>query len=237
MISESVIVLPEDPVPVRALPEGPGTGTVVIEEPHQTEVIFASVGAPGPKGDPGPQGPMGPMGGTGAQGPAGATGPAGPKGDTGDTGPSGPTGATGLTGPKGDTGDTGPQGIQGQIGPQGGTGPTGAPGASGDIGPTGPTGTPGDDAFVVEVNGGYHNRPDLDAVVFIGPDDPSADMMPGDTWINTADSDGPTYLSTADTDVLRVQPTDPVLTGPGLWIQTGLGSTGTGITFWIEDGT
>lgn len=30
--------------------------------------------------------------------------------------------------------------------------------------------------------------------------------------------------------------TNPNLTGPGLWIQTGLGPGGTGFTFWFEDG-
>jgi hypothetical protein len=33
-----------------------------------------------------------------------------------------------------------------------------------------------------------------------------------------------------------VQPTDPIMTEPGLWIQTGLGTDGTGITLWVEDG-
>jgi hypothetical protein len=35
---------------------------------------------------------------------------------------------------------------------------------------------------------------------------------------------------------LVVSPTNPGLTQPGLWVQTGLGS-GTDMTFWIEDGT
>lgn len=35
---------------------------------------------------------------------------------------------------------------------------------------------------------------------------------------------------------LFVQNADPVMTEPGLWVQTGLGDDGTGFTFWIEDG-
>lgn len=34
-----------------------------------------------------------------------------------------------------------------------------------------------------------------------------------------------------------VSTTNPGLTAPGLWVQTGLGTDGTGITFWVEDGT
>jgi hypothetical protein len=33
-----------------------------------------------------------------------------------------------------------------------------------------------------------------------------------------------------------VQDTDPGLTAPGIWIQTGLAPGGTGFTFWFEDG-
>jgi hypothetical protein len=33
-----------------------------------------------------------------------------------------------------------------------------------------------------------------------------------------------------------VSSVNPNLTEPGLWIETGLGSDGTGFTFWIEDG-
>jgi hypothetical protein len=35
--------------------------------------------------------------------------------------------------------------------------------------------------------------------------------------------------------VQHTQPTIPVATS-GLWVQTGLGTNGTGFTFWIEDG-
>lgn len=39
----------------------------------------------------------------------------------------------------------------------------------------------------------------------------------------------------ADVNNIIVSRTNPHLTQPGLWIQTGI--NGTGITFWIEDGT
>lgn len=35
---------------------------------------------------------------------------------------------------------------------------------------------------------------------------------------------------------LFVQPLDPAMTGPGLWIHTGLGLGGDDVTFWVEDG-
>lgn len=35
---------------------------------------------------------------------------------------------------------------------------------------------------------------------------------------------------------LVVSSTNPHLSSPGVWVQTGLGSAGTGMTFWIEDG-
>lgn len=41
---------------------------------------------------------------------------------------------------------------------------------------------------------------------------------------------------TAGPDNVVVGPTN-TLTRKGLWIQTGLGSDGKGITFWVEDGT
>lgn len=35
---------------------------------------------------------------------------------------------------------------------------------------------------------------------------------------------------------LYVQGSDPGMTYPGLWVQTGLGPDGSDYTFWIEDG-
>ena len=37
-------------------------------------------------------------------------------------------------------------------------------------------------------------------------------------------------------DQVYVQDTNPGLTGPGIWIQTGLAPGGTGFTWWFEDG-
>lgn len=34
-----------------------------------------------------------------------------------------------------------------------------------------------------------------------------------------------------------VSPTNPGLTAPGIWIQTGLGADGTDWTLWFEDGS
>jgi hypothetical protein len=38
------------------------------------------------------------------------------------------------------------------------------------------------------------------------------------------------------TQQVYVQTTNPGLTGPGIWIETGLAPGGTGFTFWFEDG-
>lgn len=35
---------------------------------------------------------------------------------------------------------------------------------------------------------------------------------------------------------VHVSPDQPLKTGPYLWVQTGLGGSGTDFTFWIEDG-
>ena len=35
---------------------------------------------------------------------------------------------------------------------------------------------------------------------------------------------------------LWVSNTQPAFSGPGIWVQTGLGADGAGFTFWIEDG-
>jgi len=54
---------------------------------------------------------------------------------------------------------------------------------------------------------------------------------PGDLWVATN-----VGAATSLTN-FSVGPNNPSLTGPGLWIQTGLGDDGTGVTFWVEDGT
>lgn len=52
----------------------------------------------------------------------------------------------------------------------------------------------------------------------------------GDRWLDTS-------VDTATSTNFVVSSANPGLTNPGLWVQTGLGSDGTGVTFWIEDGT
>lgn len=52
----------------------------------------------------------------------------------------------------------------------------------------------------------------------------------GDRWLDTS-------LDTVPSTNFAVSAVNPGLTNPGLWVQTGLGSDGTGVTFWIEDGT
>lgn len=60
---------------------------------------------------------------------------------------------------------------------------------------------------------------------------PTAPANPqvGDRWLDPA--------SDTLTTNFAVSATNPGLINPGLWVQTGLGADGTGITFWIEDGT
>lgn len=41
---------------------------------------------------------------------------------------------------------------------------------------------------------------------------------------------------TSGAQQVYVQPTNPNMTEPGIWIQTGLAPGGTGFTFWFEDG-
>lgn len=90
----------------------------------------------------------------------------------------------------------------------------------------------GANAFVVQRAGQYPPRPSLPSVTFIGTINPDTLglMVVGDIWINTADSDGPKYLAGS------IGPTNPNLTVPGVWWQTGLGADGSGMTLWIEDG-
>jgi hypothetical protein len=54
----------------------------------------------------------------------------------------------------------------------------------------------------------------------------------------------PTILPSGDTlegsgggaTQVYVQDTNPSMTTPGIWIETGVGPGGTGFTFWFEDG-
>ncbi|HEY5549738.1 MAG TPA: hypothetical protein VIK37_00825 [Candidatus Saccharimonadales bacterium] len=44
-------------------------------------------------------------------------------------------------------------------------------------------------------------------------------------------------LSSNNSSNLFIQNSNPAAAGPFMWVQTGLGSSGQGITFWIEDGS
>ena len=143
-------------------------------------------------------------------GPQGPAGPQGATGPTGATGPQGLQGETGATGPAGPQGQQGIQGPQGEVGPQGVQGPAGPIGPQGIQGETGPEGPP-------------------------GPTGPSGQQGPeGPQGVQ-----GPQGIQGVQGEAgpqnLFVQADDPVMTGPGLWIQTGLGD-GDEVTFWIEDG-
>lgn len=43
-------------------------------------------------------------------------------------------------------------------------------------------------------------------------------------------------LSASSNTPLFIQSSNPGAAGPFMWVQTGLGSNGKGMTFWIEDG-
>ena len=54
----------------------------------------------------------------------------------------------------------------------------------------------------------------------------------GEYWVDTSAVAGTVAAST-----FHVGPTEPVFTGQGMWVQTGLGPDGTDSTIWINDGT
>lgn len=101
----------------------------------------------------------------------------------------------------------------GPQGPRGADGYQGVDGAQGPVGPVGPIGPVG---------------PKGDAATAYVSDTEPATAAPGDFWIDSdpLDSEVPAEL--------RVGPTNPNLTEPGLWVQTGLPNGG--YTLWIEDG-
>jgi hypothetical protein len=164
-----------------------------------------------------------------ASGPAltGPTGPQGVKGDTGDTGPQGLIGLTGATGL------TGPQGAQGIQGIQGNTGPAGDRGPTGLTGPEGPAGPAGADSVVPGPQGpagptGPEGPAGAAGEVPEAPTDGQQYARKNAGWVVVTGGSG--------TPEVYVQDTDPGLTNPGIWIQTGLGPGGLGFTFWFEDG-
>ena len=54
----------------------------------------------------------------------------------------------------------------------------------------------------------------------------------GEYWVDTA-----AVAGTVSSGTFYVGPTDPGFANEGVWVQTGLGDSGTDFTIWIEDGT
>lgn len=155
------------------------------------------------------EGPQGPQGIQGIQGETGPQGPIGLQGPVGaDSTVPGPTGPAGATGPAGPTGSQGIQGETGETGPEGPEGPEGPQGPTGSTGATGPQGLQGIQGIQ-------------------GP--PGAGVI---AWEDITDK--PATFPTEPQ--IYVQGTDPGMTEPGVWIQTGLAPGGAGFTFWFEDG-
>lgn len=75
----------------------------------------------------------------------------------------------------------------------------------------------------------YTNHP----LIYYGSDDPPDPTNLPDGTLFFQYGSTPTPSGEQN---LYVQSTDPGLTIPGLWIQTGLGSDGNDMTFWVEDG-
>jgi len=58
----------------------------------------------------------------------------------------------------------------------------------------------------------------------------------GGTGATTAE-DARTNLGLVSNNSLFIQNSTPDSSGPFMWIQTGLGSSGADMTFWVEDGS
>ena len=58
----------------------------------------------------------------------------------------------------------------------------------------------------------------------------------GGTGATTAE-DARINLGLASSNTLFIQGSNPDISGPFMWVQTGLGSSGKDLTFWIEDGS
>jgi hypothetical protein len=114
---------------------------------------------------------------------------------------------TGPVGPAGATGPAGPAGPTGAQGPAGIQGPTGPAGSTGPAGPTGLTGPKGPQGIQ-------------------GPAGPTGPQGPqGEP--GTGSGGGNLFVQNA-------APSSPPATY--LWVQTGLGTGGTDMTFWVQDG-
>lgn len=103
------------------------------------------------------------------------------------------------------------RGETGAVGPQGPIGPQGIQGVKGDVGPTGTQGATGP-------VGPKGDRGDQGIQGVQGTQGPQGDVGPA----------GPPGVHVSDTD--------PQMAVPGLWLQTGLGQTGSDFILWIEDG-
>jgi hypothetical protein len=219
---------------VIALPQDEKTSEdydQLVPAPSSPAVIVPiAVGPQGPPGLTGPQGPAGPQGPTGPTGPTGSTGPQGDQGPAGPQGPTGDTGARGLQGALGPAGPTGPKGDQGDIGPRG---LIGQPGSTGATGPTGPRGLQGPQG----VQGQQGETGPIGPQGLRGLQGPKGDTGPqgdpGPTGIQ-----GPTGATGARGPTGLVVSTDLADLPPGgALIQTGLGTDGSGWTFWFDDGS
>lgn len=65
------------------------------------------------------------------------------------------------------------------------------------------------------------------------PASPTATIEP--QLVPTIEMTIPSHVTSGAGNVV-VSSVDPNLTGPGLWVQTGMGPDGDEFTFWIEDG-
>jgi hypothetical protein len=142
------------------------------------------------------------------------------------TGPVGPAGATGPAGPAGPTGAQGPAGVQGPTGPAGSTGPAGPTGLTGPAGPTGPKGDTGNTG-ATGPKGDTGDTGPQGSQGIQGPAGPTGPQGPqGEP--GTGSGGGNLFVQNA-------APSSPPATY--LWVQTGLGTGGTDMTFWVQDGT
>lgn len=153
----------------------------------------------------------------------------------------------GRDGAKGEKGDDG-RSIKGDPGPKGERGPPGKDGADGEDGQDGKDGRGIARAFVsttghlvIEYTDGEKQIAGLvrgadgkSEVVYMGGGGTIGDHGGGGAvaWDDITDKPA-TFPAEPQ---IYVQDTDPGMTGPGVWIQTGLAPGGAGFTFWFEDG-
>jgi hypothetical protein len=188
-------------------------------------------GEPGPqgergeKGERGEQGPQGLPGRNGMDGRDGLDGLDGAPGQQGERGPMGPQGLPGLPGERGEKGDPGERGQRGERGERG---------LQGMPGPIGPMPkyerkgyqirfekAPGEwgEWIVIPVGGGGGG----------GRDDKLFDRQKELVTLADEKKNGAVPVF--------IQDTQPDFNGgKGLWLQTGMGTSGSDFTLWFEDG-